>query len=108
MNPGKLDRRITIQSRAITRDELGAAIGTYADWRTVSAAKEDRGGSESGLAESIRGQTTTVFKIRYLAGLTLAHRIVYAGAPFDIVSVQEIGRRQYQTVICRFVEAAAA
>lgn len=31
MNPGKLDRRITIQSRVMSKDATGARVETWAD-----------------------------------------------------------------------------
>ena len=37
---------------------------------------------------------TIVFRVRYLAGITTADRVSYAGQVYDLKEVTEIGRRR--------------
>jgi head-tail adaptor len=41
-----------------------------------------------------------IFRIRYLAGVTTAHRIVFGDIRFDIVEVKELGRRKALELRC--------
>jgi SPP1 family predicted phage head-tail adaptor len=94
MNPGKLDRRITIQVRVQTHGTDGFVSETWADLFSVYAARENVAAgrrSSSGLDVSTSGE---VFTIRYRSGISTAHRLLFEGRPYAITSVTEIGRRE--------------
>lgn len=108
MNPGKLDRRLTIQARTLTRDAAGGAVPSYADVDTVWAQKVETTGRESRIANQLRADTTIVFRIRYYADLTEQHRLLFEGRYYDVTQINEENRRETQLVQARTVEAAAA
>jgi SPP1 family predicted phage head-tail adaptor len=85
MNIGRLDRRITIQRKTTTRDANGGEVVTWSDWKTVWASKADQGSREFRSAGALYAETTTIFGIRYLAGVTGQDRIVYRETVYDIV-----------------------
>lgn len=98
MNPGKLDRRIVIQTATNTTDSSGGFTTVWTDTARIWASKSDQGGREFRAAGTLMAETTTVFGIRYFTGLTTQHGISYDGKFYDIVSIGEIGRREGMTI----------
>jgi SPP1 family predicted phage head-tail adaptor len=94
MRAGKLDRLITIERQTETVAASGAVAKTWAVVATVRAELVQQNAEEylAGFGETEGGGA--VFRIRYLAGITTADRLVYDGAAFDIDEVVEIGRRR--------------
>lgn len=107
MNPGKLDRKITLQSLTVTRGAAGGAVNSFVDFATRSAEKVDTAGREFRAAGSLRAETTAVFRIRYLAGLTTRHQLVYESRAHDILEIKEEGRRVSQLIQARYTEGVA-
>jgi head-tail adaptor len=91
---GKLDRAITIERASESVDAAGTVSQTWTTFallraESVSPKVEEimRAGAEA--------DTTTVFRTRYVDGITIADRINAApGAYFDIKRIVEIGRRR--------------
>jgi SPP1 family predicted phage head-tail adaptor len=94
MNPGRLDRRITIQAPVQARDASGGVVTTWLDAATVSAQRIDQGGREFRSAGSLLSETTAIFEIRYFRGITTAHRVKESETVYDVLAVGEIGRRE--------------
>lgn len=94
MRAGRLNRRITIQEPTETQDDYGEAIQSWATFRTVWAEVRQKPGQESFDADQIVAETNTVFKIRYLTGLTRKMRISYISDIYDIHSISEIGFKE--------------
>jgi SPP1 family predicted phage head-tail adaptor len=95
---GKLDRRITIQKRTLTKDVMGGNVETWADHASAWAERLDKSGKESAVADAGRSQAGIDWRIRFnplLRGLTGAsgYRVEYGGAFYDIHHVTEEGRR---------------
>lgn len=94
MNPGKMDRRITIQKRAMTRDATGSTVETWTDEsRRIFAEKVKYTGSETVISDADRARDFQQWRIRYRDITPTEHRIVYQGKTYDISSVIEEGRR---------------
>jgi SPP1 family predicted phage head-tail adaptor len=93
MQAGKMDRRVTLQSRSVERNVHGEQVVTYTDLATVSAQKMDPRGREFFAAQQTQAEVTTRWRIRYRSDLTVMHRLVYDGLAYDIVQVSEMGRR---------------
>lgn len=108
LDPGKLDRRVTVQARTSTRDAEGSAVDAFATEATIWAQKVQTTGSEARRAGSLRAETDLVLRIRYRSTLTEQHRLVFEGRTYDIVSIVEEGRREAQVIQARFTEGAAA
>jgi SPP1 family predicted phage head-tail adaptor len=96
----RLDRRVTIQSRALAPDAQGQQIEAWSDVATVWAAKRDLRGREYFAAQAENADVSTVFDIRYRAGVTVLHRLLCEGVTYDIQQVSEIGRRAGLQLIC--------
>ncbi|WP_309387521.1 phage head closure protein [Cerasicoccus frondis] len=101
MNPGLLDRRITIQRETTAADEFGQAVATWKNWLiNVPARRMESPGSEPEQQNRQRSKRRVLFCIRYVAGVTDSHRVVYEGQTLEILSVIEIKRRAFLEITC--------
>jgi SPP1 family predicted phage head-tail adaptor len=94
MRAGRLDRSITIQRVADTVDDAGTVAEAWADLATMRAELVNLAATETDLAAGPAATRTIMFRTRYLAGITVADRVLYEGDEFKITSVVEIGRRR--------------
>ena len=101
MNPGKLDKIITFQSK--TGDEekgdYGGTTYTWADYATVWAKKHPLRGRELMAAQAAQNLTEVNFYIRYLAGLSSDMRIVHDGNYYDITGIVDINEAHVEMEI---------
>ena len=93
MRAGQLRHRVTIQSRSTTPDTYGQPALTWTDWQDVSASIAPLAGREAITADAVQSSITHRIRLRYLEGLTVAHRIVFGSRIFDIQSVADISER---------------
>ena len=91
---GKMDRRIVIQTVSKTQDAAGQYIETPSTFATVWAWKQDITGRERMRQGRDIASETTVFRIRWLTGVTTEMKIVHDGKTYDIEGVAEISRRE--------------
>ena len=106
MNPGKMNRRITIQVRTLTQDATGGRVETWADafhcWAELVTSKA----AESIVADSDRAQDTRQFRIRWKSGIASGtHRVLYQLAFFDITGITEEGIKTALILDCRSVQS---
>lgn len=97
MFAGALDRRITLRRATKAQDELGQEIETWADLATVWASRRRASARETLAASEVSAAITDVFEIRYdgaWSDLSPLDRVGFEGRDYDIVSVDEIGRRE--------------
>lgn len=94
MRAGNLDRSIILQVATLTDDGHGNVVEGWADFATVRAEILQATTAEYIRAWGASTEPAFAFRIRWVEGLTVAHRIVYAGRIFPIVEIKEIGRRR--------------
>lgn len=87
MQLGRLNRRITIEAKSVTRDSYGGEAITWTPVATVWAAVLPIRGREYVAIREAGAELTTRFVIHYRAGITPAMRIAYGGGYYDIVEV---------------------
>lgn len=87
MDVGRLNRRITIQGKTVTRDAYGGESISWTDVATVWAAVLPIRGREYVAIREAGAELTTRFVIRYRQGVTPAMRVVHGGANYDIEQV---------------------
>jgi SPP1 family predicted phage head-tail adaptor len=96
MNPGRLDRRITLQQLTPTRDEIGSVIEAWENQYVLWAEIPKQNGNESLIADADRASESRQFRIRYRAGISPnAHRVSYQDKTYDIRHIGEEGRQNY-------------
>lgn len=94
MNIGRLDRRITLQTATVTRDEWNHPTEAWTDVATVWATKQPRKATEpTEVAQVVALQVVDWF-IRHRTDIGAGDRISYAGSIYEITGVQEIGRAE--------------
>ena len=103
-NPGRLDRRITIQEDVGTQDAAGQPVSDWQDIAanpTVWAEVVPVGGSEVFQAKQCGAETVKKFRIRWRGDVTAKMRVVYDSDNYDIADVAEdrrFERRQFEII----------
>ncbi len=94
MQAGRLDRRIDLQRQEPSLDGAGAKVKT---WQTFAASIPARVRPTQGREQVLEGErqarTDREFEIRFRTDVTPKVRILYQERAFDVLDVQEIGRR---------------
>lgn len=103
MRAGNLDRVIEIQQPTAAISEAGTPNDSWTPFATVRAQllqfnTDDRETARGGSTEQ-----SVTFRIRWLDGVTLDHRVTYEGRAFTIKTIKELGRRAGLDVICERV-----
>ncbi len=94
MRAGNLDQVVHVQTFTSEDDGAGNQIETWTDSAVVRGELLQASTQEFQRAWGSSSEPTYVFRIRWLDGLTLAHRIVHDGIIREIVELKEIGRRK--------------
>ena len=94
MRAGDMDRRITIQERITGESPSGEPIITWEDVGTVWAQVQQQSGREFFAAQQVISERRVVFRLRWLDGITVLHRVIYDDREHDIHEVRELGRRE--------------
>lgn len=95
MRAGNLDREISIETYSSSgQDEYGTPQETWTPLGTVRAQIVQSSTDEYFRASGEGATVTTVFRTRYIAGVTNQSRILFEGRTFDIEEVKELGRRR--------------
>ncbi len=95
MRAGKLDREILIESYTSVQDPgTGEEIPTWVPLATMRAEVIQSGADEFFQAGGIEGVVLSVFRTRYVAGVTVQSRVTFEGRIFNLIEVKELGRRR--------------
>ena len=94
IQPGQLDRRITLQSRTVAADAYNEPVETWATLATVWAKVEyPVTGSDEATAENLNVASRRVdFTIRYRSDVGFIERVIYNSGTYDIERIAELGR----------------
>lgn len=102
MRAGRLDRRITIEQKTVTRDDFGAEIIAWATFAEVWAEIRDVNSVEK-VIDQLRTMTRlTMVTTRYVPGVTtdMRVRVNEDGRVLAITSLAQIGRRLGWSMAC--------
>jgi len=106
MRAGNLDRSITIQAVTVTTiDDNGTPVTAWDDFANVRAQSIQAGADEYLRGYGEGDNLATIFRIRWLDGLTPAHRVIYDGTILNIREIKEIGRRRGLELRCEEVRS---
>lgn len=98
MIPGRMDRRVRIETPVNTQDTAGEIVQTWATFqarmwaRKVSESPSERFDDYRRVAEAV-----VIWEIRYVSGITPEMRLISISNGddiHDIVGIEEIGRRE--------------
>lgn len=87
MNPGDLNKRITIQTKTSVADGIGGFNDTVATFCETWAGIWPVSGKEIVSNQQLVGQVSHRVRIRYRSGVTSAMKILYGTRTFNISSV---------------------
>lgn len=105
MNPGKMDRKLTIQARTLSQDGTGGRVETWADAYDVWAELIEMRAAEMVAAQSERTHALMKFRIRWKAIAAGTHRILYRLKFYNILSIVEDGRNDRLVLTCESIQA---
>ena len=105
MNPGKMDRKLTIQARTLTRDDTGGKVETWADAFDVWAELLEMRATELLAAQSERTHALMKFRVRWKDIAAGTHRVIYRLKFYNILSIVEEGRRDRLVITCESIQA---
>lgn len=90
---GRMRHVVTVERRASVPDAYGAEVETWAGVATVRAelVKEEALDLATAPAGS-RGRVAVTLRIRFLAGLSVADRLMFRGKPYDLKTLIELER----------------
>ena len=108
MDPGRMNRRIVIRQKSVTRDAYGSEVITWATVATVWAAVLPVRGREYVAMREAQADITTRFLIRYRAGITPAMQIQFDGTDYGIVEVINPGDARETLELMARAEAPAS
>lgn len=104
MNPGKLNRRIVLQSRSYSKDATGAGVETWATLATVWAELLTQSQRESLVADADRNTDDSTFRIRWRSGLTSEGlRVSYGGRYYNVTGITEEGIKNGLLLECQAI-----
>ena len=92
MNIGRLDKRITIQTRTVATDTWNHEVITWTTRATTWASVRFNSGRETQEADQRVAIDRVTFTVRHRTDIQLTDRIEYGGGYYDIQSIQEVGR----------------
>ena len=103
MRIGKMDQRITLQSRGTpTLDAAGQDAITWVDVATVWAERINQRSAEVFQAAQMGDDDVVELHIRHRTDVATTWRLVWDGEGYDITSVSDFGKRKDRTrIMCR-------
>lgn len=106
MNAGRLDRRLIVQTRALTKGSRGGRTETWADTGKVWASLMAPGAGEAVVADAERVTNAVRFRIRHTTIDATANRIKHGILIYQITGITEDGpRRSYLILDCKTISA---
>lgn len=102
MDAGKLDQRVTIQEKSVTRAANGEEVITWVTHAERWARVEPIRGREFFAAAQMQGAVDYRVTIRYLSTVTRAMRLLWRGVVLDIVAepIDVNARKAYLELMC--------
>lgn len=107
-NAGRYNRRITLQSKGVTRAANGEEVVVWNDVAYVWAAVEPLRGREFFAAAQMTDAVDYRITIRKRSGVVREMRVALGSALFDVVSVVEsVDRRELELMVVSGVRNGA-
>jgi SPP1 family predicted phage head-tail adaptor len=102
---GRMDRRVILKRRTVTRDAMGGILEAWTTIATVWGRRMDTTGREYIAAGHENAERSTRFTIRWRSDVNPSWRLECEGLDYDIVSMTEIGRRQWLEMVATVADA---
>jgi SPP1 family predicted phage head-tail adaptor len=96
-----LDKRIVIQQKTSAKDAAGQTLDGWSPFASLWANVLFQRGAESLRADKDTSTASASIRIRHLAGITTAMRVLYAGEYYQIHAVLPQGNRMIDLTVER-------
>ena len=100
MDAGRLDQRVTLQQKSVTRAANGEEVVAWTVVDALWAEVHQLRGREFFAGAQMQDAVDVRVRLRYRAGVTRDMRVLWNGAPLDIVSVIVLGRNEALELMC--------
>lgn len=95
MRSGLLDRRLALRQDADdTLDQYGVPRDAWSNVQDVRIQLVEHKTDQNTTGGAVATEHGITFRMRYRPGVTTGRRVLFEGSVFEIVAVQEIGRRR--------------
>lgn len=102
-----MNKQIDIQAVTTNADSYGQPIESWADVSGLTGiycSMITTGGKEYYAAQKLYAEVTAVFKLRYITGITVQHRVQYGTRNFHILSVNNVNEHdEFILLYCKEV-----
>lgn len=102
-----MNKLIDIQSVSTSADTYGQPIETWTDVTGLTnlyCSMITTGGREYYAAQKLYSEVTAVFKLRYISGITVQHRVQYGSRYFHILCVNNVNEHdEFILLYCKEV-----
>jgi SPP1 family predicted phage head-tail adaptor len=88
-----MDRRVTVERRVVTQNDIGEQVETWITWRTIWASRRDVHTDERQRADEGLASVTAVWTAHWPYWLSAHDRLVADGLIWDVTGIAEIGGR---------------
>jgi SPP1 family predicted phage head-tail adaptor len=106
-NPGKMNRRITVQQRTFSKGSAGGRVDTWADAFDVWAELVTARTNEAIIANAERERDVKRFRVRYREAFNTGDfRILYRMRFYDLEGIEEEGLKDRMLLTCKSVQAS--
>lgn len=106
MNPGRMNRRLTIQVLTASTDAAGGKVESWADSFDCWAELVTHRGSEGQQADAERAVDRKQFRIRYFSGIAPeSHRVLYQLKFYNITGIAEEGIKNRLVLDCHATQS---
>jgi len=103
-DPGRLDRRITVQYAIPVRDTSGGQSLDWCDAATVWASLSFLRGNRLYAADKKSFESLVTYRIRHRGDVETGMRLIHGDDVFEIVAVEQLGRRHFLELTCRAID----
>ena len=104
IDPGKLDRRVTLQSASVSTDGFGQSVRTYSTLASVWAKVDYKSVKEGEDSEKLTSVNRVRFTIRYRSDVDATTKISWKGKTYEVEGVSLEGRERYLIVDTRLAD----
>ncbi len=101
MRAGELDRYISFERKQEVKDAAGQVRENWIGFAKAWARMMPVRGEEKVQAQQTASAGDTIFRLRYLGGITTLDRINHEGKIYDITYIAELGRREGLDITAR-------
>jgi SPP1 family predicted phage head-tail adaptor len=103
-DPGRLDRRVILQSPSESRADDGGVDVTWVNVASVWASRLPTSGGRLYAGDGKHFEAQLTYRIRHRTDIEAGWRLVHADDTFEITGVAEAGRRAYLDLELRGID----